>query len=166
MPNPMLNSRAGRPVGLGRNHDYNAIYEAEPAGQESSENARVWRVYLDEADAYDTDMINSFETILDSLLVFASLFSAVVTTFVAQTSQVLQPDNAQITVSLLVETNQLLRAAGDSEIFLRSRLYNPGASSKLMGMPPWEIFRDFRSHVKLPGYQDVHQCPESPGITE
>ncbi|KAG6847023.1 hypothetical protein H0H93_010581, partial [Arthromyces matolae] len=43
----------------------------------------------------------------------ASLFSAVVTTFVSQTSQVLQPDNAQITVSLLVETNRLLRAAGN-----------------------------------------------------
>ncbi|KAG6809621.1 hypothetical protein H0H93_015658, partial [Arthromyces matolae] len=93
----MLNLRAGRPVGLGRNHDYNAIYEPDPSGQEASENARVWRVYLDEADAYDTDMISSFQTILDSLLVFASLFSAVVTTFVAQTSQVLQPDNAQIT---------------------------------------------------------------------
>ncbi|KAG6847841.1 hypothetical protein H0H93_005574 [Arthromyces matolae] len=112
MPNPMLNSRAIRPVGLGRNHDYNAIYEPDPAGQEASENARVWRVYLDEADAYDADMISSFETILDSLL--ASLFSAVVTTFVAQTSQVLQPDNAQITVAILAETNQLLRAAGNS----------------------------------------------------
>ncbi|KAG6827280.1 hypothetical protein H0H93_015722 [Arthromyces matolae] len=66
----MLNLRAGRPVGLGRNHDYNAIYEPDPAGQQASENARVWRVYLDEADAYDTDMINSFQTILDSLLVF------------------------------------------------------------------------------------------------
>ncbi|KAG6835477.1 hypothetical protein H0H93_001099 [Arthromyces matolae] len=114
MPNPMLNARPGRGVGLGRNHDYNAIYEVDPDGQEASENARVWRVYLDEAEAYDGDIISSFQTILDSLLVFASLFSAVVTTFVAQTSQVLQPDNAQITVSLLVEVNQLLRAAGNS----------------------------------------------------
>ncbi|KAG6816282.1 hypothetical protein H0H93_008219, partial [Arthromyces matolae] len=113
MPNPLLNLRAGRPVGLGRNHDYTAIYEEDQPGQESSENARVWRVYLDEADAYDTDMISSFQTILDSLLVFASLFSAVVTTFVSQTSQVLQPDNTQITVALLVETNRLLRAAGN-----------------------------------------------------
>ena len=37
-----------------------------------------------------------------------------VTTFVAQTSQALQPDNSQIMVSLLVENNQLLRAGGDT----------------------------------------------------
>ncbi|KAH0585820.1 hypothetical protein H2248_007108 [Termitomyces sp. 'cryptogamus'] len=51
---------------------------------------------------------------MDGLLVFAALFSAVVTTFVVQTSQVLQPDNTQILVSLLSETNQLLRAAVNS----------------------------------------------------
>ncbi|KAG6818782.1 hypothetical protein H0H93_001801 [Arthromyces matolae] len=112
MPNPMLNNRPFL-AGLGRNHNYQAIYESDPRGQEASENARLWRVYLDEADAYDSDMIDGFRTILDGLLVFASLFSAVVTTFVTQTSQVLQPDNAQITVSLLIETNQLLRAAGN-----------------------------------------------------
>src|SRR5215469_13842978 len=44
----------------------------------------------------------------------AALFSAVVTTFVAQTSQSLQPDNTQIIASLLTETNQLLRAVGNS----------------------------------------------------
>ncbi|KAG6834410.1 hypothetical protein H0H93_009795, partial [Arthromyces matolae] len=43
----------------------------------------------------------------------ASLFSAVVTTLVAQTSQVLQPDNTQIMASILFENNQLLRAAGN-----------------------------------------------------
>ncbi|KAG6849232.1 hypothetical protein H0H93_010300 [Arthromyces matolae] len=114
MPNPMLNARAGGGVGLGRNHNYQAIYEPDPKGEELADNARIWKVYLDEADAYDADMIDSFRMILDNLLVFASLFSAVVTTFVSQTSQVLQPDNAQITVSLLMETNQLLRAAGNS----------------------------------------------------
>ncbi|KAG6835526.1 hypothetical protein H0H93_000537 [Arthromyces matolae] len=113
MPNPMFNNHAARGGGLGRNHNYHAIYEPDPKGEEAAENARVWRVYLDEADAHDADMIVSLRTILDSLLVFASLFSAVVTTFVAQTSQVLGPDNAQITVALLTETNQLLRAGGN-----------------------------------------------------
>ncbi|KAG6819814.1 hypothetical protein H0H93_008281 [Arthromyces matolae] len=114
MPNPMLNARTLREMGLGRNHNYQSIYEPDPEGKEASENARVWRVYLDEAGAYDADMIDSFRTILDSLLIFASLFSAVVTTFVAQTSQVLQPNDAQTTVSLLIEIKQLLRAAGNT----------------------------------------------------
>ena len=36
-----------------------------------------------------------------------------ITAFVVQTSQSLQSDNGQITASLLFETNQLLRAAGN-----------------------------------------------------
>ncbi|KAG6901208.1 hypothetical protein C0995_015401 [Termitomyces sp. Mi166 len=97
----------------GRNYDYTKIYGPDRQGEEIKENARVWNVYLDEAENYDADMIQGFRNIIDGLLVFASLFSAVVTTFVVQTSQVLQPDTAQIMVSLLFENNQLLRAAGN-----------------------------------------------------
>ncbi|KAG6889015.1 hypothetical protein C0992_006769 [Termitomyces sp. T32_za158] len=97
----------------GRNYDYTKVYSPDKPGEEAKVNARVWNVYLDEAENYDVDMIKGFRSIIDGLLVFAALFSAVVTTFVAQTSQALQPDNSQIMVSLLIETNQLLRAAGN-----------------------------------------------------
>ncbi|KAG6884251.1 hypothetical protein C0993_012783 [Termitomyces sp. T159_Od127] len=97
----------------GRNYDYTKIYSPDKPGDEAKGNARVWNVYLDEAENYDADMIQGFRNIIDGLLIFASLFSAVVTTFVAQTSQILQPDDAQIMVSLLLETNQLLRAIGN-----------------------------------------------------
>ncbi|KAG6917151.1 hypothetical protein DXG01_003664 [Tephrocybe rancida] len=96
-----------------RNYDYTFKYPRDKRGEEHRENARVWNVYLDEAEIYDAEMIQGFRNVLDGLLVFAALFSAIVTTFVAQTSQALQPDNAQITVSLLIETNLLLRAAGN-----------------------------------------------------
>ncbi|KAG6868164.1 hypothetical protein C0993_006880 [Termitomyces sp. T159_Od127] len=96
-----------------RNYDYDKKYERDKQGDELAENARIWNVYLDEAESYDMDMIGGFRNNIDGLLVFAALFSAVVTTFVAQTSQSLQPDNAQITASLLHETNQILRAAGN-----------------------------------------------------
>ncbi|KAG6896774.1 hypothetical protein C0992_006236 [Termitomyces sp. T32_za158] len=112
----LLNPTSGSPhLGFpgGRNYDYTKIYSPDKPGEEATENARVWNVYLDEAHEYDMDMIQGFRNIIDGLLVFAALFSAVVTTFVAQTSQALQPDNSQITVSLLIETNALLRAAGN-----------------------------------------------------
>ncbi|KAH7868216.1 uncharacterized protein C8R40DRAFT_1164076 [Lentinula edodes] len=53
---------------------------------------------------------------LDAMLVFAGLFSAVVTTFVVQTSQSLQPevDYTQVSASLLSELVFLLRAAASS----------------------------------------------------
>ncbi|KAG6863366.1 hypothetical protein C0993_011816 [Termitomyces sp. T159_Od127] len=97
----------------GRNYDYRKRYNDDEPGKEAEDNARVWKVCLDEAGEYDMDMIQGFQDNINSLLVFAALFSAVVTTFVAQTSQALQPDNLQIMVSLLVENNQLLRAAGN-----------------------------------------------------
>ncbi|KAG6898008.1 hypothetical protein C0992_007497 [Termitomyces sp. T32_za158] len=97
----------------GRNYDYTTIYGPDKPGEESKENARVWNVYLDEAENYDADMIQGFRNIIDGLLIFAALFSAVVATFVVQTFQALQPNNAQIIASLLLENNQLLRAAGN-----------------------------------------------------
>ncbi|KAG6889530.1 hypothetical protein C0992_004880 [Termitomyces sp. T32_za158] len=97
----------------GRNYDYTKTYSPAKPGEEAKENARVWNVYLDEAENYDMDMIQGFRNIIDGLLIFATLFSAVVTTFVASTSQVLQPDNSQIVVSLFIENNRLLRAAGN-----------------------------------------------------
>ncbi|EIM80213.1 uncharacterized protein STEHIDRAFT_68654, partial [Stereum hirsutum FP-91666 SS1] len=74
-------------------------------------NARVWRVYLDEAEIYDREMVDEWKDTVDTLLVFAGLFSAVVTTFVAQTSQSLQVDYTQTTASLLTELVALQRAA-------------------------------------------------------
>ncbi|KAH0591603.1 hypothetical protein H2248_001656 [Termitomyces sp. 'cryptogamus'] len=102
------------PLSASRIYDYKQKYTADKSGEEFNENARVWNVYLDEAESYDMDIIQRYRDIMDSLLVFASLFSAVVTTFVVETSQASQPDNTQILVSILLETNQLLRAAGNS----------------------------------------------------
>ncbi|KAG6890854.1 hypothetical protein C0992_012240 [Termitomyces sp. T32_za158] len=55
----------------GRNYDYTKIYSPDKLGEEAKENARVWNVYLDEAESYDTDMIQGFQNIIDGLLVFS-----------------------------------------------------------------------------------------------
>ncbi|KAH8822282.1 hypothetical protein DL96DRAFT_346996 [Flagelloscypha sp. PMI_526] len=104
-----------QPVGTGqRNFDYDAKYpNEEQPGEEASENARVWMIYNDEAEIFDDDMLNGFRDTLDSLLVFAALFSAVVTTLLVQTSTKLEPDHAQIATYLLAEQILLLRANGN-----------------------------------------------------
>ncbi|KAG6819520.1 hypothetical protein H0H93_011064 [Arthromyces matolae] len=116
----------GDTIGGSRVYDYTMKYAPDKPGEEHKENARVWNVLLDEAESHDKDMLRGFRDIIDGVLIFASLFSAVVTTLVAQTSQVLQPDDAQIMVSLLVESNQLLRAAGNATAI------NAVAQSKLV----------------------------------
>ncbi|KAL1695847.1 hypothetical protein GGG16DRAFT_44527 [Schizophyllum commune] len=90
--------------------DYEQKYEEDDYGDELGSNARFWRVLLDEGQAYDAEMIEGWRDTLDVLLVFAGLFSAVVTTLVVQSSQALQPDYAAISVSLLAEIVSLQRA--------------------------------------------------------
>ncbi|KAJ7595697.1 hypothetical protein C8J56DRAFT_387229 [Mycena floridula] len=96
-----------------RTYDYEEKYAPDPKGHQFKPNARVWKVYLDESESYDEDMLRSFRDTIDALLVFAALFSGVATTLLVQTSQAFQPDYAQITTLLLLEQIQLLRAAGN-----------------------------------------------------
>ncbi|KAH8822343.1 hypothetical protein DL96DRAFT_1620782 [Flagelloscypha sp. PMI_526] len=64
-----------------RNFNYDSKYPTEdPPGEEASDNARVWMIYNDEAGLFDDDMLHGFRDTLDSLLVFAALFSGVVAT--------------------------------------------------------------------------------------
>ncbi|KIY63953.1 hypothetical protein CYLTODRAFT_328440, partial [Cylindrobasidium torrendii FP15055 ss-10] len=91
--------------------DYTKKYPRDKRYEELHDNARVWLTYNDEAAIFDTEMVGEAADSLDILLVFAGLFAAVLTTFVAQTSQSLSPDNAAITVSLLVELVAVQRAA-------------------------------------------------------
>jgi hypothetical protein len=57
-----------------RNYDYTKKYLPDELGKEASENARVWKVYLDEAEAFDDEMLRGFRDTLDALLVFVSIF--------------------------------------------------------------------------------------------
>ncbi|KAF9059454.1 hypothetical protein BDP27DRAFT_1385797 [Rhodocollybia butyracea] len=65
-------------------------YPEDERYHELDEEARIWRVHGDEAAAFDNDMVGELSDSLDILLVFAGLLSAVLTTFMAQTSQSLE----------------------------------------------------------------------------
>ncbi|KAH8817792.1 hypothetical protein DL96DRAFT_396831 [Flagelloscypha sp. PMI_526] len=97
----------------GKSFDYEQKYSPDPQGKEASPEARVWATYLDEAEMYDHDMIQGFRDTIDSLLVLAGLFSAIVATFVAQTSQSLRPDFAQLNLLVQIEQTALLRTGGN-----------------------------------------------------
>ncbi|KAA1470950.1 hypothetical protein DENSPDRAFT_864892 [Dentipellis sp. KUC8613] len=96
--------------------DYEQKYPVDGLWKGLDHNARIWKVYLDEAKMLDDDMVGAWRDTVEVLLVFAGLFSAVVSTFVVQTSQTLQPDYSQISSILLTELVGLQRtiANGDS----------------------------------------------------
>ncbi len=101
-------------------YNYEEKYPEDAIYAETAPNAKVWRTYEDESRIHDTNLVEESRDNVDVLLVFvcpyshlstsplnmskAGLFSAVVTTFVVQTSQSLQPDYAAISASLLYES--------------------------------------------------------------
>lgn len=90
--------------------DYEQRYAEDPRGEEMGPFARIWRIFLDECARFDSDMVDDWRDRLDVLLVFAGLFSAVVSTFVVQTSQNLQTDYNEVSASLLFELISVQRA--------------------------------------------------------
>ncbi|KAK0459419.1 uncharacterized protein EV420DRAFT_1333832, partial [Desarmillaria tabescens] len=90
--------------------NYEDKYPEDNIYEETAPNARVWRTYVDESTNYDARMVGESRDSVDVLLVFAGLFSAVVTTFVSQTSQSLQADYTQVSASLLFEIVLVQRA--------------------------------------------------------
>ncbi|KAK0227856.1 hypothetical protein IW262DRAFT_558338 [Armillaria fumosa] len=91
-------------------YDYEQKYPEDAIYEETAPNARVWRVHEDESRNHDANMVEESRDNVDVLLVFAGLFSAVVTTFVVQTSQSLQVDYAAMSASLLYESVLIQRA--------------------------------------------------------
>ncbi|PBK62922.1 hypothetical protein ARMSODRAFT_558313 [Armillaria solidipes] len=91
-------------------YNYEEKYPEDAIYEETASNARVWRVHEDESRIHDANMVEESRDNVDVLLVFAGLFSAVVTTFVVQTSQSLQPDYAAMSASLLYELVLVQRA--------------------------------------------------------
>ncbi|SJL04845.1 uncharacterized protein ARMOST_08216 [Armillaria ostoyae] len=91
-------------------YNYEEKYPEDAIYEETTPNARVWRTYEDESRIHDANMVEESRDNVDVLLVFAGLFSAVVTTFVVQTSQSLQADYAAMSASLLYESVLVQRA--------------------------------------------------------
>ncbi|KIK53131.1 hypothetical protein GYMLUDRAFT_250562 [Collybiopsis luxurians FD-317 M1] len=56
-----------------RTYNYTEKYTPDPFSEEFKENARVWKVYLDEAESYDDEMLRGFKDTIDSLLIFVSI---------------------------------------------------------------------------------------------
>ncbi|SJL12124.1 uncharacterized protein ARMOST_15545 [Armillaria ostoyae] len=119
-PNPTTSSKAKKVFGMHkvqpnarRGNDpsnYEDVFPEDPMYAETVPNARVWRTHQAESAIHDANMVEEIRDNVDVLLVFAGLFSAVVTTFVVQTSQSLQADYAQASASLLFELLLVQRA--------------------------------------------------------
>ncbi|KAJ7099833.1 hypothetical protein C8R44DRAFT_947265 [Mycena epipterygia] len=86
--------------------------------------AKIWVVYIDEAEKYDKGLVESWKSDMEGLLIFclmrypkAALFSAIVTAFIIESYKTLNSDSGNLTVHLLSQISQQLAAAANGSTF-------------------------------------------------
>ncbi|KAJ7056181.1 hypothetical protein C8F01DRAFT_1373147 [Mycena amicta] len=94
----------------GSHRQYYVIDQA-PLGSRDREEAgaaKLWSVYVDEAEKYDKSLVESWRSDMEGMLIFAGLFSASLTAFLVESYKTLVPDSGDATVHLL---GQILAAS-------------------------------------------------------
>ncbi|TFK98211.1 hypothetical protein BDV98DRAFT_595977 [Pterulicium gracile] len=136
--------------------NYEKRFRPDKRGKEKQPKARIRRVYLNEAGQFDLNMIESMRDTVDVILVFSSLFSAIVTTLVALTATALQLDHPQVTNRLLMEVIALQRIALTHQRFRR-----PGRSLPTQRGLPSQLHSQ---HRRLLGQRTMIQAYEAPSF--
>ncbi|KAJ7604907.1 hypothetical protein FB45DRAFT_1149894, partial [Roridomyces roridus] len=84
---------------------------------EEAAAAKLWSVYISEAEKYDKSLVESWKNDMEGILIFAGLFSATLTTFIVENYPTLVPDSGDATVQLLAQISQQLAAAANGSAF-------------------------------------------------
>ncbi|KAJ7150779.1 hypothetical protein C8R46DRAFT_498007 [Mycena filopes] len=79
--------------------------------------AKLWAVYVSEAEKYDKGLVESWKSDMEGMLIFAGLFSASLTAFLIESYKTLIPDSGDTTVLLLSQISQQLAAASNGTVF-------------------------------------------------
>ncbi|CUA77862.1 hypothetical protein RSOLAG22IIIB_06835 [Rhizoctonia solani] len=82
--------------------------EFDQHGAELGKDARFWKVYVEEADDWDEELVHGWNKSLDATLVFAALFSAILTAFLIEISGRLKDDSGDEMSKTLVTISQTL----------------------------------------------------------
>ncbi|KZP12395.1 hypothetical protein FIBSPDRAFT_754994, partial [Athelia psychrophila] len=90
---------------------------------------KIWSVYMSEAKSHDDTLIESWTKDMDAILIFAGLFSAVVTSFILESYGGLMPDPNAATVALLQQISQQLAGNAVQNPTLTSEPFSPTSSA-------------------------------------
>ncbi|CAE6369889.1 unnamed protein product [Rhizoctonia solani] len=71
-------------------------------GEELNPDACIWRLYAEEAKELDAEMVQERNRNLDTMLLFAAIFSAIVTAFLIESTNLLEQDSSEVTTQLLL----------------------------------------------------------------
>ncbi|KAJ7907944.1 hypothetical protein B0H13DRAFT_1522471, partial [Mycena leptocephala] len=76
--------------------------------------AKLWAVYVSEAEKYDKGLVESWKSDMEGILIFAGLFSAILTAFLTESYKTMKPDSGDITVFFLAQISQQLAASANA----------------------------------------------------
>ncbi|KAJ7929622.1 hypothetical protein B0H13DRAFT_2539766 [Mycena leptocephala] len=74
--------------------------------------AKLWAIYVGEAEKYDKRLVESWKGDMDGLLIFSGLFSASLTAFLVESYTTLQPDPGVTSAALLAQISRQLAGNG------------------------------------------------------
>ncbi|KAK0460669.1 uncharacterized protein EV420DRAFT_222678 [Desarmillaria tabescens] len=80
----------------------------EQAQQPISRTGDPWEAGVNQVEKYDNELCRGWKEHIDTLLVFAGLFSAAVTAFTVESYQWLQPNSSDISAQLLLQISRQL----------------------------------------------------------
>ncbi|KAJ7134051.1 hypothetical protein C8R43DRAFT_639752 [Mycena crocata] len=72
-------------------------------------SAKIWSIYIGEAEKYDKALVESWRSNMDAILIFAGLYSASLTAFIIESYKTLSPDSGDLTVQLLTRLSLQLQ---------------------------------------------------------
>ncbi|KAJ7167177.1 hypothetical protein C8R43DRAFT_1232166 [Mycena crocata] len=88
---------------------------SKPESEQAS--AKLWAIYVAEADRYDTALVESWRADMEGMLIFSGLFSGSLTAFLIESYRSLRPDSGEITIQLLAQISQQLAAVYNNTVF-------------------------------------------------
>ncbi|KAJ7440967.1 hypothetical protein FB451DRAFT_1058475, partial [Mycena latifolia] len=103
--------------------------EDGPFSQYCTDNAPIWKLYMDQAKITDDNLANIFNSDLDPLLIFAGLFSAILPAFLIEIRKSLQEDLQNITNYLLLVLIESQHDVASPQIPSSTR-FEPTSSSR------------------------------------
>ncbi|KAJ6494371.1 hypothetical protein C8R45DRAFT_176426 [Mycena sanguinolenta] len=80
--------------------------------------AKIWSIYVGEAERYDAALVESWKADMEGMLVFSGLFSASLTAFLIESYKVLQPDSGGLTVAATALLSHQLAAIASNTSFV------------------------------------------------
>ncbi|KAJ7032282.1 hypothetical protein C8F04DRAFT_1107830 [Mycena alexandri] len=83
--------------------------------------AKLWAVYVSEAEKYDKSLVESWKSDMEGMLIFAGLFSASLTAFLIESYKTLSPDTGEQTIRLLAQISQQLASGSNGTSFTTSQ---------------------------------------------